>query len=61
MTVEDEDGFINVIVRPKIHTHFRTTIRGGTLLLVQGRVERVGGVTNLGATKVLAWRKSGRQ
>ena len=54
MTLGDEFGFINVIVRPKIYVQFRRTIRGSSLLLVQGRVERVGSVTNLVATKVWA-------
>ena len=54
MTLGDEFGFINVIVRPKIYVQFRRTIRGSSLLLVQGRVERVGSVTNLVATQVWA-------
>jgi error-prone DNA polymerase len=54
MTLEDEDGFLNVIVRPQVYTRFRRTIRGSALLMVQGRVKRIGAVTNLVATKVVS-------
>ncbi|MBC7810095.1 MAG: error-prone DNA polymerase, partial [Burkholderiales bacterium] len=54
ITLEDEFGFINVIVRPRTYTHYRRTIRGSSLLLVQGEVQRKGEVINVIARKVVA-------
>lgn len=47
LTLEDEFGFINVIVRPAIYLRFRRIIRTQPLLLVAGEVQQEGGVTNL--------------
>lgn len=52
ITLEDEFGFINVIVRPKVYGHFRSTIRGASLLLICGGVRRQGEVTNLLAMNI---------
>jgi DNA polymerase III alpha subunit len=45
--LEDEFGFMNVIVRPKIYPKFRRILRPGKLVLVEGEVQREGVVTNL--------------
>lgn len=47
ITLEDEYGFMNLIVRPKIYVQFRRVIRSTSLLLVKGQVQREGAVTNL--------------
>ena len=47
ITLEDEFGFINVIVRPKVYAQFRRVVRGSSLLLVTGRVQRKGVVVNV--------------
>ncbi len=47
LTLEDEDGMSNVIVRPKVYEQFRRVIRGERLLLVGGTVQREGHVVNL--------------
>ena len=47
ITLEDEEGFINLIVKPKIYVRFRRVIRRASLLLVEGQVQREGAVTNL--------------
>jgi error-prone DNA polymerase len=47
LTLEDEDGMINVILRPKVYGRFQKTIRSTRLLLVTGTVQQEGGVTNL--------------
>lgn len=47
LTLEDEEGFINVVIRPKIYTKFRTTIRTSPLLVVEGQVQRQGDFVNI--------------
>ncbi len=47
VTLEDEDGLINVIVRPKVYARYRAVLRTVPLLIVEGVVQQRGGVTNL--------------
>lgn len=47
ITLEDEFGFINVIVRPKIYDTYRRVLRTEQLLLVRGEVQRERAVVNL--------------
>jgi DNA polymerase III alpha subunit len=47
ITLEDEFGFINVIVRPKIYDIYRRVLRTEQLLLVRGEVQRERAVVNL--------------
>jgi error-prone DNA polymerase len=54
VTLEDEDGFINVIVRPDVYAQYRRILRESPLLIVEGKVQRHGGVTNLIARAVSA-------
>jgi DNA polymerase III alpha subunit len=54
LTLEDEFGFINVIIRPQVFPSVRETLRGASVLVVTGRVQHRDGVTNLlltGATR----------
>ena len=37
----------NVIVRPSVYAHYRKTIRHLPLLMVEGKVQREGAVTNV--------------
>jgi error-prone DNA polymerase len=52
LTLEDEDGMINVIVRPKVYGRFRNIVRSARLLMVAGIVQQEGGVTNLLAQSI---------
>ena len=47
VTLEDETGTANLIVRADTYERFRSIIRGATLLYVEGRVERQGEVVHL--------------
>jgi error-prone DNA polymerase len=47
ITLEDEFGFLNIIVRPRIYTRYRQVIRSSPVLVVSGTVEREGAVTNV--------------
>jgi error-prone DNA polymerase len=48
----DETGLINIIVRPDVYEHYRTTIRGAALIAVMGVVERNAGVTHILAERI---------
>lgn len=50
LTLEDEAGFINVIVRPAVHQRCRQIIRSTPFLRVRGTVQLERGVVNLVAT-----------
>jgi error-prone DNA polymerase len=52
ITLEDENGFINVIVNPQVYAEYRPIIRGSAFLLVEGSVQREGVVTNLLAQSI---------
>jgi len=51
LTLEDEEGFINVIIRPHLVPLYRER-RTGRLLTVEGIVQREGEVVNLVATRL---------
>jgi DNA polymerase III alpha subunit len=51
ITLEDEDGFVNIVVRPNVYPKFRTTLRTQPLLIVDGEIQRQGTVINV----VLQW------
>ena len=54
VNLEDETGFINVVVSPGCWVHHRTVVRGAPALLVRGRLEVVEGVTNVVAERIEA-------
>jgi error-prone DNA polymerase len=43
LTLEDEEGLINLIVRPRVYERYRNALRGAPLLWVEGCVQREGG------------------
>jgi DNA polymerase III alpha subunit len=47
MTLEDETGVANLIVRPRIYDRYRPTARHGVVLLARGTVERQGAVVHV--------------
>jgi error-prone DNA polymerase len=49
LTLEDETGSSNLILRPHIFARYRREAIGATLLLARGKVERVGSQTNTAA------------
>jgi error-prone DNA polymerase len=52
ITLEDEDGFINVIVAPNVYARYRRVLRESPLLVVEGQVQHETGVTNLIANTI---------
>ncbi len=49
--MEDESGFINVIIPPPVYQSYREAINTSPFLLVQGRFEREGRVLNVVASR----------
>ncbi len=47
MTLEDETGTANLIVRPRVYDRYRKAARHGVLILARGTVERQGNVVHL--------------
>jgi error-prone DNA polymerase len=47
VTLEDEDGMMNVIIRPLIYEQYREVIVGSPLLIVTATVQKRGEVINL--------------
>ncbi|MFC7733395.1 hypothetical protein [Actinomadura keratinilytica] len=52
MTLEDETGVINVVCPPPVFQRHRGLAVDAQALLVNGRLERVDGVTNVRATRL---------
>ncbi len=52
LTLEDETGLVNVIVRPDVYRRYRRTIRLSSMLIVEGRLQREGGCIDLLAQRV---------
>jgi len=58
LTLEDEDGLINVIVRPEVYLAYRQIIRLEPLLVVEGKLQRRDGVANIVAEKLSPLRRT---
>jgi error-prone DNA polymerase len=54
ITLEDEEGLIDVIVRPQVYSRYRGVLHKARLLLVEGTVQSRNGVTNLLAQRAAA-------
>jgi len=52
LALEDETGIANVTIRANDWPRMRNAVRGASLLLVAGRLERTGDVANLVATRI---------
>ncbi len=52
MTLEDETGYINVVVRQRVSARHRREVQGARLLAVHGAVERQGQVVHLMARRL---------
>ena len=42
ITLEDETGLVNLVVRPKVYERYRAAIRNSSILLVEGHLQREG-------------------
>jgi error-prone DNA polymerase len=53
LTLEDETGIANIIVRPDLFTEYKTAIVGEPYLLVEGTLQIQEGVTSVKADRVI--------
>jgi error-prone DNA polymerase len=54
LTLEDETGYVNVIVRPDLYKRYRRTINLSSMLVIEGQLQRVDGCIDLLARRF--WR-----
>ena len=54
LALEDEAAVINVIVHPAVYAEYSTVIRESRLLVVEGTLQKRGGVMNLLVQRVAA-------
>jgi len=47
MTLEDEEGMMNLILRPQVYEKYRPVVRNEPLLTVTGEAQRKGAANNL--------------
>ena len=47
ITLEDQDGMMNIVIRPKVYIRYRQIFHEYSLLLVEGIVQMRGGTTNV--------------
>ena len=47
LTLDDEFGFFNIILRPQLYPRFRLLLQHASLLFVEGRVQQEDGITNI--------------
>jgi len=52
MTIEDETGVANLIIRPNVFDRFRRAARHSTAIVCSGVVERVGQVVHVMARSI---------
>jgi error-prone DNA polymerase len=52
LTLEDETGLVNVIVRPDVYEKYRRTIRQAMTLIVEGQLQKESGCIDMLARKV---------
>ncbi len=54
LTLEDETGLVNVIVRPNVYEKYRRTIRQSDTLVIEGQLQKESGCIDVLARKVWA-------
>jgi error-prone DNA polymerase len=54
VTLEDEEGLVNLIVRPDVYERYRDTLRNAPLLWVEGRLQREGYASSILVTRAAA-------
>ncbi|MBV8490480.1 MAG: DNA polymerase III subunit alpha [Candidatus Eremiobacteraeota bacterium] len=52
LTLEDETGLVNVIVRPDVYERYRRTIRTESILVVEGKLQKEAGCIDMLAQRV---------
>jgi error-prone DNA polymerase len=55
LTLEDETGLVNVIVRPDVFEQYRRVIRTASMLIVEGKLQKEGGCIDMLARRAFAF------
>jgi error-prone DNA polymerase len=55
LTLEDETGFVNVIVRPDVFERFRREFRSAPMLIVEGKLQMESGCIDMLAQRAFAF------
>ncbi len=61
LTLEDEEGIMNVIVKPRVYEAYREVFRLEPIILVEGTLQKKDGVINVIAEKLSAFRPQKRR
>lgn len=61
ITLEDEEGLMNLIVRPDVYQRYRAVLRTAPLLWVEARLQREGAATSLLVSRAAALLAQGSQ
>ena len=59
LTIEDETGLVNVIVRPDIYEKYRRVVRASSTLIVEGKLQKEQGCIDLLARRIWAFNSDG--
>jgi error-prone DNA polymerase len=59
LTLEDETGLVNVIVRPNVYEEFRRPIRSSPTLIVEGTLQKESGCIDVIAKKIWSFSDEG--
>lgn len=59
LTLEDETGLVNVIVRPDVYERYRRTIRSAAMLVVEGKLQKEAGCIDVIARHFDAFQDGG--
>jgi error-prone DNA polymerase len=59
LTLEDETGLVNVIVRPDVYERFRRVIRLSNALIIEGKLQKEQGCTDLLAQRIWTFHTDG--
>ena len=59
LTLEDETGLVNVIVRPDVYERYRRTIRSAAMLVIDGKLQKESGCIDLIARHIYAFDDQG--
>jgi error-prone DNA polymerase len=59
LTLEDETGLVNVIVRPDVYERYRRTIRSASMLVIDGKLQKESGCIDVLARQIRAFNGKG--
>ncbi len=61
VSLEDEHGLLDLVVKPDVYECFRPLLRHQTFMLVEGVVQQASGAISVLVTRAMEWARSSRQ